>query len=217
MANISELPHSELDQLREELREVVEELVEGMPLNSWVIEQTAHSSISKTSPFYSLERELRASPKVVNKFLGETGEGRLRIVTPTTIAIGLYPGGRRAEAMRYGLFSYPENSRYDPDIIKTALGGGPTDVVLHSRINLPAITGRYIGTISPILARKYLQNFSVIDINPLLVAQISKPDTIIGYPLGGSDLLYFCARGEEFLASYKRLVGGLGIRSIDPV
>ncbi len=205
---------SELDQLPDDLRRVVEELTSEIPANSWAIEQTARTRTSRFSPFFSVEDELRVSPNVVQKLLGGDIHGSLRIVPSKTMAIGLYPGGRRTEeAIRLGLFSLPEKSRYDPNAVKKALGGQPSDVVLHNRVDVVRIAGRVHGAVSLILAEQHLRNFSVVEISSTLTEEIQRPHSAVAYPLGGKDLLYFCARGPEFLQAYGNLLSKMNIRA----
>lgn len=210
MRTIEKNSYSQLEQLPQNLKETVEELTGPMPEGSWAIQETASDRYRRT-PFFSIPIFLRDSANVINDILGGEKNASLRIIDTKTMALGLYPEGRTVPAIRYGLFSYPKNDRYDPEVVKKALNGYSRDVVLPGRVNLREVTGRGEGTISPILGKDHLKNFAVVDINQPLVDSITVPNGAVAYALGTEKLLYFCARGNDFLAAYQKLLSNLGV------
>lgn len=208
MANIGELPHSELEQVPITERDVVGQLVQGMPEGSWMIETDWAKS-----QYYTHEKHLRNSPKARERFFPDYQRKRKpEVVSAKTMVVGLYPDRRQREVIAHGLFSMLELERYNAEQVKQSLGGRPSDVVGHEMVNLLETTGVIKGRVSLILDSSHLKKFATIELSPGLISSLSRSGGIVAYPLG-TGFHYFCARGEHFLASYKKLIGNLGVHS----
>lgn len=209
MPGAGELPHPELNQLPDDVRRVVLELGLNMPPNSWTIESIAVTDISKTSHLFLLHVELRGKQGVRNRLLGGKS-GSLRIITPNTMVVGIYPRNQRqAVPIRYGMFSQLSREKYDPKRVVDVLGGTPNDVSSHGPIDLMKVAGRYRGTLSPVIGEEYLKGFTAVEFSESLVFQASEPNAAVAYPLGVD--LYYIARGREFLRAYHSLLSRIGV------
>lgn len=214
MSSAAELPHFELSQLPNDLREVIVEIGEDIPHGSWTIEQVARTDMSRTSPFFELAMELRGRQGVIDRLLNGEKHASLEIITPNTMVVGLYlRNQRQVHTNKYGMFSSLSSERYSPSHVVEVLNGSSNEVPNHSPIDLMKVTGRQRGTISPIIGREYLEKFTAIEFSIELTNQISAPNIAVAYPLGGKDLLYYVARGSDFISAYAGLLARANVKN----
>lgn len=205
MSNVGELPHSELTQVPDDVRDVVEELVKQMPNESWRL-------VGYDGPTHghALAKFLKSDSEVVKQFFPGNPRGRkLRVVAPNTLVIGLNDRKGTWPPVRLGLFSLMVDERYNPrDAIQLLQGQFPS-YATHEGINPYNFTGRQRGEVSLILPRQHLRGFDVIDISHEIQRTLHQPDSIVSYTVGNNVL--FCARGVDFLRSYGSLAEKMGI------
>lgn len=214
MSSIGELPHPELVRLPDDVRKVILELGQNMPPNSWTIESTVVTGTPRTDRFFLLNVELRGKQGVINRLLKGEKDKSLRIITPNTMVVGLYPRNQRQlHTDRYGMFSLLKTERYNPGYVVAVLDGTPNDVPNHNPIDLMKVTGRYRGDVSPIIGQGYLEGFTTVEFSEDLVSQASDPHTAVAYPLGGNDLLYYVVKGSDFLVAYQGLLSRIGVKN----
>lgn len=198
------MPQSELAQLPDDLRDVVEELVTGMPRETWRIQPYDGSTHGHVAA-----KILRTDPAVKEQFFPGSPRGRrLRVVPPNTMALTLYDRSLTLRG-RHGLFSLLVDEAYDEYREARSLGGEPGDRASHHGVRLGMLTGRGPGEVSLLLGRLYLRNFSAINVSHRLQQELQGTDTLAAYSLGSR--LMFISRGQEFLANYGRVVRGMGI------
>jgi hypothetical protein len=188
-------------------REIVEAIGGYMPPNSWVVTQPGRRYASQPG-YSSVANDLRGNDDVIATLLDGEQYARLSIVTPNTMAVGLWlREQRRTTPIRLGLFSLHPEERYDPAYVVEVLGGDPSEhQASHNSVNLLAATGRGSGTISPILEREKLLRFSTVDFSAQLLGAIEKPDVAVAYPLGGKGNKHFVARGQYFIPAYAQFL-----------